>query len=81
MAWYVERGSHLPNWFDSSFDRAVRAISERPFSFSITFESLRRAQLDRFPHGVYFRVLENVVQIVAVVHPSRSSEVLEGRDT
>lgn len=81
IAWYAERGSHLPALFDSSFDGAVRAISNRPFSFSIAFEGLRRAQLDRFPHGVYFRVLEHAVQVVAVVHPSRSSEVLKGRNT
>jgi toxin ParE1/3/4 len=81
MAWYIERGSHLPSWFDLSFDCAVRAIADRPFSFSISFEGLRRAQLDRFPHGIYFRVLEHAVQIVAVVHPSRSSKVLKGRGT
>jgi len=79
LAWYAERGPRLPQVFETAFDDSVRALIDRPFSFGIVFKDVRRVQVGRFPHGVFFRVHERTIYVLGVVHGSRSFDVLKER--
>lgn len=79
LAWYTERGARLAQVFETAFDKSVGAIIERPFSFGVVFQDIRRAPVGRFPHGVFFRVRERTIYVLGVVHGSRSFDVLKER--
>jgi len=79
LVWHAQHGEDLAKLFEKRFEDSVRAISDRPFSFGVMRDDIRRAPIDRFPHGVFFRVLKQSIHIIGVIHGSRSPDVLKGR--
>jgi hypothetical protein len=55
-----------------AIDATVDRISETPLSFALIEKDVRRARVSRFPYCLYFRVVGDVAQILAVHHHSRS---------
>jgi putative addiction module component (TIGR02574 family) len=55
-------------------DRAFARIREHPFQFPVIAREVRRALLHTFPYAVYFRVLDDVVAVVAVLLGERPRE-------
>ena len=71
----------LDERFQAELDLALQAILERPTSFPEVARGVRRAQLDRFPHLVFFRQDQDADAIVvfAVIHGSRHHKVWRRR--
>ena len=40
---------------------------------------IRRARLRRFPHGLFFRVLDDALYVIACFHASRDPLIWRGR--
>jgi plasmid stabilization system protein ParE len=69
--WYNEQQPGLGQRF---LDAAVAAISKAatlPVAYPILYRSIRRALLQRFPFGVFYRVEEGRIVVLAVLHGSR----------
>jgi plasmid stabilization system protein ParE len=68
--WYREQAN-----LDLDFYQAVRAtldqIERMPKMYQLVYRDVRRAAVKRFPYLVFFRVLGEVVKVIAVVHHSR----------
>jgi plasmid stabilization system protein ParE len=71
VAWYEDRHLTMAELFTGSLDQVVNRIAENPSQFPVIHKGLRRALLRRFPYGVFFRVLSDQVQVIAVLHTSR----------
>lgn len=69
--WYEERRSGLGAKFATAVEEAVARITENPLAFLRVRGETRRAILRRFPYGLYFRVLNDEVIVLAVVHGRR----------
>ena len=48
-----------------------RLVAERPLSYPLVHRNTRRALMTRFPFGIYFRVEQTQIVVVAVIHGSR----------
>jgi len=49
------------------------------FQFPEIREGVRRALLHRFPYSVYFKVSEEVIEVVGILHQYRNPTVWEQR--
>lgn len=70
--WYESRIPGLGVRLLSSVDSVVKLIESQPLIFRESLPGIRRALLNRFPYSVYFRFLDNEIEIVAILHQKRN---------
>lgn len=69
--WYEMQRPGLGQEFLDEAARAIRAIGEHPLGYPVMWRRTHRALIHRFPFGVYYRVADNAVLVIAVLHGSR----------
>jgi plasmid stabilization system protein ParE len=66
------------------FLQIVRAsflrVRETPMQFPVVAPDLRRALVPKFPYGIFFRVLETKIVVIAVLHLHRHPETWHSRE-
>jgi len=77
--WYEDERAGLAERFLSDVNRTFARIRERPLQFPAVSGDVRRALLHTFPFAVYFRVLDEIVIVLAVLHLRRNPKVWRGR--
>ena len=70
-AWYENQSTGLGSEFLDEILATCNSISEYPQMYPILHRDTRRAVINKFPFGLYYRVENNLVTIVAVMHGSR----------
>ena len=70
-SWYEEQHVGLGQEFLDEVLSTLRSVSEEPLRYPLVRRNTRRALIKRFPFGVYFRVQEAHIVVVAVMHGSR----------
>lgn len=78
--WYEDERAGLADRFLSDLDRTFARIRERPFQFPTVAGEVRRALLHTFPYAVYFRVSDQAVVVIAVLHLRRNPRIWRGRE-
>jgi plasmid stabilization system protein ParE len=79
MNWYREHASGLGDDLFEEVRKAMLKIIERPRLFREVHKDIRRAQTDRFPYGVYYRILEEKIVVVAIQHLRRHPRTWQSR--
>jgi plasmid stabilization system protein ParE len=69
--WYEKQREGLGDEFLDQIQAALRLMAENPYMFPIVHRHTRRALIKRFPFGIYFRIEQNSIVVVAVMHGSR----------
>ena len=69
--WYEAQRAGLGGEFMDEVGSAFSQIAENPKKYREIHRQTRRAMLQRFPFGVYYRIRGEVVSIIAVMHSSR----------
>jgi plasmid stabilization system protein ParE len=77
--WYEEQQPGLGRRFREVSRVTIRRIKENPFLFQGYAEDVRRAHLFGFPYGIFYRIKEDVVVIVALQHLHRDPEYIASR--
>ena len=71
-AWYEEQRQGLGHEFLDEVLAMLSSIAETPLMLPHVHRNTRRAIIHRFPFGVYFRVEDATIVVVAVMHGSRN---------
>ena len=50
-----------------------------PELYAVTFRGVRPAKLRRFPYVMYYRMLADRIEVLAVLHGSRNPRVWQSR--
>jgi plasmid stabilization system protein ParE len=50
------------------------AVAETPGSFPQVYADLRRSIVRKFPYGIFYRTVDEVVRVVAIMHLHRDPE-------
>ena len=69
--WYEQQRQGLGQKFLDEALAIFRAIAAQPMMYPVLHRSTRRALISRFPFGVYFRVVDTQIVVLAIMHGSR----------
>nr|VFJ96960.1 MAG: Plasmid stabilization system protein ParE [Candidatus Kentron sp. H]VFJ97570.1 MAG: Plasmid stabilization system protein ParE [Candidatus Kentron sp. H]VFK03006.1 MAG: Plasmid stabilization system protein ParE [Candidatus Kentron sp. H] len=69
--WYERQRDGLGDEFLDEASTTLAAISDNPSLYPVVHGNIRRALIHRFPFGMYYRVEEETIVVVAVMHGSR----------
>lgn len=79
FAWYEEQRLGLGEAFRRAVDLAVESIEAHPEAYAILHRKTRRVLLPRFPYGLYYRVLDRNIVVVACLHGKRHPRTWRSR--
>ena len=69
--WYEGQRQGLGHEFLDEVLSLCQTIAEKPAMYPVAHRNTRRALIRRFPFGVYFRIEDEQLIVVAVMHGSR----------
>jgi toxin ParE1/3/4 len=80
-AWYEERAANLGVEFLDEVNQAVETIRAAPtiWPFRDEKRGVRRYLVHRFPYSVVYRLEDQVIQIIAIMHLRRHPDYWHGR--
>lgn len=78
-SWYEEQQSGLGHRFLDEVLKTFSAIAETPSLYPIAHRDTRRSLIHRFPFGIYYRVEDEVVVVIAIIHASRDPRTWQRR--
>lgn len=70
-AWYERHREGLGHEFLDEVLAMLVSIAETPLIYSDVHRNAKRAIIRRFPFGIYFRVENETIIVLAVMHASR----------
>ena len=77
--WYEENREGLGAEFRTALDGTLSRIARHPESYAPGYRSVRHALVRRFPYAVHFRLVADVVVVVAIMHTKRHPSVVKAR--
>ena len=77
--WYEHQQLGLGDAFADSVDEVVARIENMPRMYAMVFLEVRRGKLRGFPYLIYYRVLSDRSEVIAVLHSSRDPKLWHER--
>jgi plasmid stabilization system protein ParE len=77
--WYEQQQPGLGNGFSNKAEEAIVRIQEMPRMYATVFQDVRRAKIRRFPYLIYYRVQQDRIEVIAVLHGSRDPKLWQKR--
>lgn len=73
VGWYDEQESGLGSEFAREALEAIDALPNTPLMYRVrhTRKNVRWKRLDRFPYRIVFRIEDNLITVLAVLHSAR----------
>ena len=69
--WYEAKRQGLGDEFLAEVKSAFETIRQFPEARAVEFKNVRRALVTRFTHVIYYRIVSDIIEVVAVHHGSR----------
>ncbi len=77
--WYDNQQAGVGDDFRSALAEVVGRVQSMPRMYVIVIEGVHRAKLRRFPHLLYYRVLDDRIEVLGVLHSSRDPRLWRQR--
>jgi plasmid stabilization system protein ParE len=77
--WYERQRAGLGDAFTDAVDDFLVRIGAMPELYGVVLRDVRRGKLRRFPYLVYYRVLSDRIEVIAVLHSGRHPRVWQSR--
>ncbi len=77
--WYLNEAPHVLASFEEEVDTTIRLIAKRPRPYQTVESTVRRALVGKFPFSVFYRILPEWIEVIAVVHQSRDPRTWQRR--
>ena len=77
--YYETRREGLGEAFLDRLNDVLARIQDMPKLYGITWRNVRAARLRRFKHVLYYRIHDDRVEVLGVLHGSRDSSVWRTR--
>jgi plasmid stabilization system protein ParE len=69
--WYENQRTGLGDEFLTAVGTVVESLTAYPERFTIVYRQTRRANLQRFPYSLFYRIIDEQVIFVACMHGRR----------
>ena len=66
--WYEMQRTSLGTEFHSEVTQVIDQLAKTPLIYQVVYEDIRRAIVHRFPYLIWYRVLDEVVVVLACTH-------------
>ena len=76
---YYDGSSKVAETFLDRINLCFENIKQNPNSFPIIHKDLRKYVVKKFPFVIYYRIIDTVIQVIAVFHTSRNPEIWNDR--
>ena len=77
--WYRRQRPGHDRAFRSALGATLRSIGAMPETRQVIHSDARRATIEGFPHGVFYRLTPDQVVVFAVKHPSQHPSSWQSR--
>lgn len=77
--WYEKERRGLGKVFRASLNDTIQRIRRSPLASEVVYRDLRRALVDRFPYGVFYRVQAGSIIVVGIIHGHREPTTWQRR--
>jgi len=77
--WYRDQRDGLDKEFTLAFEVVLRQIEINPLAFQVKFKQSRNVTMQRFPYKVVFKVFDNKIRVVGVIHHARNPRLIRKR--
>lgn len=77
--WYTRQRVGLGDQFVSAVEELLERVRAAPECHAQALKNVRRAKVHRFPYVVYYRILDDRTEVLAVLHGSRDPRVWQRR--
>jgi plasmid stabilization system protein ParE len=77
--WYAEISVALSQRFVQSVENTIQLIAQFPLRFPTVHRSHRRAGVKRFPYGLFYRVEDDRIVLIACFHGKRDPRHWQNR--
>jgi plasmid stabilization system protein ParE len=74
FVWYEAEQPDLGGRFVRQAGERIGRLPQEAFFYRVRFSDIRRANLRRFPHGIFFFIQADTVIVLGVLHAARDSE-------
>ena len=75
-----KNGWRVAENFLMKIEAAAEAIRANPLAYPVVSGQLRRLVMKRYPFGMYYRVTQDEIIVVAVTHAKRDPRVWRSRE-
>jgi plasmid stabilization system protein ParE len=65
--------------FLAAISDQLRLIEQHPYQYALRYKDLRAALLSKFPYLIYYRVIEQTIRVLAVLHTKRNPGLANSR--
>jgi plasmid stabilization system protein ParE len=65
--------------FSVALEEAVIRVEAMPLLYAMVFRDVRRGKLRTFPYLIYYRVLSDRIEVIAVLHGNRDPKLWQER--
>lgn len=65
--------------FSDAVEKTIARIEAMPEMYAIVLRGVRRAKLRKFPYLVYYRLLDDRIEVIGVLHGSRNPKLWRER--
>jgi plasmid stabilization system protein ParE len=79
FAWYESQRPGLGAVFRHALDIMVAAVVSNPVAYAVVYRQTRRALLPKFPYGLFYRVQDDAVVVIACIHAKRNPRIWRSR--
>ncbi|TWI73976.1 ParE-like toxin of type II ParDE toxin-antitoxin system [Desulfobotulus alkaliphilus] len=79
IEYYENCQSGLGLRFSEEVYATIRLICDHPYAWTELDTKTRRCVTSRFPYGILYRIFENKIQIMAVMHLRRKPDYWKNR--
>ena len=77
--WYEAQREGLGAGFHAEVSRVLDRLAETPFIYEAIYRDVRRAVLRRFPYLIWYRVVGNVVTVLACTDGRQDPSTTQSR--
>ncbi len=72
--WYSGENPAFVDQLEKDIERSLGIISARPFLYPVVYRDVHRTVLKRFPYNLYYRIKENSIEILAILHHRQNKD-------
>lgn len=76
---YFVESSKVAESFLKQINKSLSEIKQRPFSFPLIFNNIRKYTVKKFPFLIYYQITNKTIRIIALFHSSRNPQIWNDR--